>query len=316
MILEHLLFFIAAIVVLVISGSVMVKSLSKIASFLHVSEYAIGFILLAFATSLPELFVGISSAINKNSSLIVGTIIGSNIANLTIIIGIPVLLAKGITIRSKKTTIDSFLMIGLAALTLILMVACRGISRLDGVILLCAFFAYIFKLVREGKQFTKEFENRISHKMIITYVCLFIMSLGLLYLSSDYVVKYASLLALDFSIPAIFIGLFMVAIGTSLPELVSGISAVSKGHTDMGVGNIIGSVVANSTFVLGISALIFPITADFLLFVISACFMILVSIIFAAFVYEKNKLTWIEGIALILLYIFFMIVEFYMKGAA
>ena len=107
----------------------------------------------------------------------------------------------------------------------------------------------------------------------------------------------------------------MVAIGTSLPELVAGISAVMHGYHDMGVGNIIGSVIANSTLVLGVSALIFPITADLLLFLVGASFMVLVAVIFATFLYEKNKITWMEGMTLVLLYVFFLIIEFYIKGA-
>lgn len=314
MMITNLLIFIAAIVVLVASGSMIVKSLSKIAVFLHLSEYVIGFILLAFATSLPELFVGISSAINKSPSIILGTVIGSNIANLTIIIGIPVLLARGLNIQSKKTKMDALWMTGLAALPLVLMLIGGTISRIDGIILLSAFAVYIFKLVKEGKEFRKELENRISHKMIVASVFLFIISLVLLYISSDYVVKYAQLLAIDFAIPAIFIGLFMVAIGTSLPELVSGISAALHGHHEMGVGNIIGSVIANSTLVLGVSALIFPITESFLLFIVSISFMLLVSIIFTAFVEEGDKIRLMEGLVLILLYVFFLITEFYIKG--
>jgi len=106
----------------------------------------------------------------------------------------------------------------------------------------------------------------------------------------------------------------MVAIGTSLPELVSGISAALHGHHEMGVGNIIGSVIANSTIVLGVSALIFPITSTFLLFIISISFMMLVAIIFTVFVEEGNKIRLTEGLVLVLLYVFFLIVEFYIKG--
>lgn len=310
----NLLIFIAALIVLVLGGSLMVRTLSKIAAFLHLSEYVIGFVVLAFATSIPELFVGIFSAINKTPELILGNVIGANIANLTYIIGIPVLLARGITIQSKKTKKDAFWMIGLISLPMILMIIGNSISRIDGIILLIAFFTYAYKLLREGKQFTKELDNKTSHKQIIIYFLLFLFSLGLLYFSSDYLVKYAQLLAIGFDIPIILIGLFMVAIGTSLPELVSGISAVVHKYYEMGVGNVMGSVVANSTLVLGVSALIYPITANFLFFIISVFFMMIVAIIFTAFVEKGDKLSWIEGMSLVLLYIFFLMIEFYLKG--
>jgi len=103
-------------------------------------------------------------------------------------------------------------------------------------------------------------------------------------------------------------------VGTSLPELVSGISAVLHGYNEMGVANVIGSVVANSTAVIGVSALIFPITMQFLLFFVSISFMAVVAVVFTAFVEKGNKLSWMEGMSLILLYIFFLITEFYLKG--
>jgi cation:H+ antiporter len=314
MILLNLLLFIAAISVLVIGGAMIIKSLSKIAAFLHISEYAVGFIILAFATSLPELFVGISSAINKTPAIVLGDVIGANIADLTYVIGIPILLARGIKIHSKKTKKDSLWMIALAALPLMLMAIGNQISRTDGIILICAFLLYVRKLIKESRQFSKEIGNNISRKAMVASVFLFMIGLVLLYKSSDYVVKYASLLAIDFSVPPILIGLFMVAIGTSLPELVSGISAVLKGHDEMSVGNIIGTVIANSTAILGVSALIFPITANIFVFTASASFMILATILFTAFVEKGNRLSWFDGVSLVLMYIFFLIVEFYLRG--
>lgn len=310
----NLLIFIGALAILIVSGSIMIKTLAKIASYIHLSEYVIGFIILAFATSLPELFVGISSALNHTPEVIIGTVIGSNIANLTIIIGIPILLAQGIKIHSKKTKNDALWMIGLAVLPLILMVIGNSISRFDGVVLLIAFTTYLLKLIREGKQFSKEIKEGISHKMIVFSVFLFVISLFLLYKSSDYVVKYATIISSDIGIAPLMIGLFMVAIGTSLPELVSGISAVLQKHDEMSVGNIIGSVISNSTLVIGISAIIYPIGTSLVPFIISSTFLVVVGIIFTAFVEEGNDMSWIEGLSLVMLYVFFLMVEFYLQG--
>lgn len=312
----NLIIFASSLAILVASGSIMVKSLSKIASYIHMSEYTIGFIILAFGTSIPELFIGISSAINKTSGLIMGTVIGSNIANLTIIIGIPILMGKGLVIHSKKTKNDALWMISLAMLPLVLKFIGGKISQIDGVILLLAFGLYMYKLIREGKEFSKQLKEGISHKMIVLYVLLFVFSLYLLYLSSEFVVEYATLLALDLNIFPIMIGLFLIAIGTSLPELVAGISAVVHGHDEMSIGNIIGSVIANSTLVLGVSAMIYPINSSFIPYMISSIFMFLVAIIFTAFVEKGDRLTWLEGLSLVFLYIFFLIVQFYTTGVA
>jgi cation:H+ antiporter len=314
MILENILIFTIAVVVLIISGSLVVKTLSKIAAFLHVSEYVIGFIILAFATSLPELFVGITSALEKNTALVLGTIIGANIANLTYIIGIPILLAKGMKIHSPKTMKDSLYMVVFAALPLALMLIGNQLSRVDGIILLAAFSIYAYKLIKERKEFRKELKDHIGRWEIILAVVMFIFAFAFLYLSADMVVEYAGLLALNFAVPPILIGLFLVAVGTSLPELVSGLTAALKGSSELAIGNIIGSVIANSTLILGITAIIFPITSDFLLFITSGVYMLIVTFVFATFARSGTKLEWEEGISLLLLYAFFIIMELFVKG--
>jgi cation:H+ antiporter len=287
-----LIIFILSLAALIASGSLLVRSISKIAKFFHISEYVIGFILLAFATSIPELF-----------------------ENLTIIRGIPILLAKGIKIKSPKTKNDSLYMVILSILPLVLMLVGNQISRFDGILLIIAFFIYIRKLYLERKVFKKEFENRISKGSVIASMAIFIFSLIILFASAEFLVETASSLAIVFALPPILIGLFLVAIGTSLPELVVGTNAALKGHSQISIGNIIGSVIANSTLILGVTALIFPITSNFLLFITSGVYMILTTFSFATFIRSGSRIDWEEGLSLILLYAFFIILEFYIKGA-
>lgn len=305
--------FIVGCIILIASGSLLLKSLSKIAVFLRVSEYVVSFIILAFATSTPELFVGIASALNKNTALALGTIMGSNIADLTLIIGIPVLLAKGINIRSEKTKKDAMYMVPFAALPLILMLIGNSISRTDGIILVATFFIYVYKVYKERKEFRKEFKENVKRWEVIMYTAGFFFSLIILFLSSKIVVNAAGLLAIDFALPPIMIGLFIIALGTTLPELVVGSSAALKGHSDISVGNIIGSVIANSTFILGVTSIIYPITSNFLLFITSGVYMILLTVIFATFARSEAKLDWTEGLSLVMLYAFFVVLEFYIK---
>jgi len=314
MLIPNLILFLIACLVLVTSGTLLVKSLTKLATYLRVSEFIIGFMILAFATSIPELFVGINAAIAKNTSLALGMVIGSNIANLTIIMGIAILLKRGISIKSKKTKADSLYMFAIAILPFTLMLIGNSISRIDGIILICAFFVYARKLYKERKIFTKELKNHQKRSAPIFNTLLFIASLVLLFLASKYVIHYAELLSIDLALPPIIMGLFLIALGTSLPELVAGARAVMMGHTEMALGNIIGSVIVNSTLVLGVTALIFPITAELLLFFTSGIFMLLITFLFATFVESGNRLYIKEGIALIFFYVFFIIIEFYVKG--
>ena len=317
----NLLLFALSCTILLVSGSLFIKALLKITSFLKMSVFVVSFIIVGIATSLPELLVGINSAIaslkdplSNAVSLSLGNVIGSNIANLTIIVGIPLLLAKGITVGSKTTKKDSFYMLIIALLPLLLMLIGKTLSRIDGFILIVVFFLYCTWLIRKNKEFSKQTENHIGRWEIVINVFLFIFSALLLYFSAEYTVKYAIRLSIDLALPTIFIGLFIVALGTSLPELVVGFQAALKKNHDIILGNIMGSVVANSTLVLGITALIFPITSDLLVFFVSIGFMIVAASLFTIFVESGKRMHWMNGVVLIFVYIIFIIVEMYMKG--
>ncbi len=307
--------FIISCLILVLAGSLLVKFLSKIASFLHVSEFVAAFILMAIATTLPELFVGISSALNNNTALALGTILGSNIANLTLIIGIPILLVKGgIKIKRESIKKDSLYMLLIMAFPLVLMWIGRSISRIDGILLIGVFVLHSWRMLRNRKKFRKKVKNNIKRREIVLTVFLFLVCVVVLFLSSKFVVKYATTLSIDLFLPPIMIGLFLVAIGTSLPELVFGTGAALKGHSEMSVGNVLGANIANSSLILGIVALITPITGQFLLFFISAIFMMMAGFLFVTFIGSEKKLDWMEGVSLLLLYVFFIAIQFYITS--
>ena len=313
MLITNILIFALACIVLVTSGTLLVKTLTKIAAFLKLSEFVVGFIIMAFATSIPELFVGITSAIAKNPALSLGNVIGANIINLTLVIGIAVLLGRGIKIESRKTKTDALYMVFIAALPMVLMIIGGSLSRIDGIILLAAFALYARRILQQRKLFKKEVEDGIKRKEIISTTILFVFSLVLLFLSARFVVEYATVLSGDLALPPIIVGLFIISIGTTLPELTFGTRAVLAGHSEMALGNSIGSVIVNSTLVLGIASILCPITANILLFSVGAIFMVMIAFLFATFVESGNKLYIKEGISLILLYIFFVIIEFYIK---
>jgi cation:H+ antiporter len=301
-----------AFLILAKSGSYVVKSLTQIARFFRMSEFVLASLLMGFGTSFPELVVGISAAFAKAPALVLGNVIGSNIANLTIIIGIPIILAKGIKLESKIMREDSFYMILISILVLFLMLD-KTLSRFDGAILLGVFLLYIVKTLKHHKKFEKTVNN-ITYSEFFNNLVLFFISLILVIVSAKFVVDYAIKISEILNLPQILIGLFVVAIGTSLPELVFGIKTVMSKHEGMALGNIFGSVIFNSTLILGVSALIYPITSDFLLFLVSSVFLIVLTFTFWTFLESDKKLSWQEGIALILFYVFFIIVELTIKG--
>ncbi len=310
----NFLWFFIAILVLIIAGYYLVSSIKKLCGYLRISEFLSGFIILAIGTSIPELFVGISSAINKSTSISLGNVIGANIANVTFVIGIPILLANGLKIKSRETIKDSFIMVIIAGLPLTLMIIGSQLSKIDGIILISVFFSYVYYLWTKSGAFSRQYEeNKFKRYFIIVYTLLFLITLFFVIKSADFAVKYAILISEELDLPKILIGLFLVAIGTTLPELIVGINTITRGFSEMGLGNIIGSVVANSTLILGVTSLIYPITANFLLFITSGIYMLIVCFIFATFMASGNRLDWREGVSLVLLYIFFVIFEFYIE---
>jgi len=313
MLATNLLFFVIACVVMVVSGTWLVKSLAKIALFLRITEFAAAFIIMAAATSLPELFVGISSALAKNPALALGNIIGANILDLTLILGIITLAGREIKIGSKKIKKDAFYMIFISMLPIILFAIGKGLSRADGIILIGVFALYSWRMLKRGRRFEKKLEDQVKRLDAILNVFLFVACLVVLFLSAKFVIRYASALAIDLVLPPIMIGLFLISVGTTLPELTFGTRAALMGHKEMALGDQIGTVIFNSTFILGVTAIICPISAQFSLFLVSAIFMLLAAFLLATFMESGSKLGIKEGIALILLYAFFVIVEFYMK---
>lgn len=313
MLIITLLLFLISCLVLVVSGGYLVKLIVKIASHLRLSEFVTAFIIMAFSTSLPELFVGISSAMNGNSVLSLGTVIGSNIADVTIVIGIAALLGRGIKLKNQRIKKDSLFMFLIALLPIVLMIFDHNLSRDDGIILIFVFILYLRHLAQERKEINGHVMENNKRDIVVTFI-LFMLCLGVLFVSAHFVVAYATQLALELALPAILIGLFLVALGTSLPELVFETRAVLAKKGDLAVGDAMGSVVCNSTLVLGVTALISPITNSFFIFLTSAIFMAIVTFLFMLFIRSKNGLSIRESILLILAYVLFILFEFYFKS--
>lgn len=308
----NLVYFVLACIVLVISGIFLVKSLSKIAKFLRISEFSAAFIIMALATSLPELFVGISSALSGVPELSLGNVLGANILNLTLITGIIILISKEIK-TGKKIGKDAYFMLVGIFLIILLYVIGRSLSKIDGLILVAFFIVNSYRVLKKREKFPKKIKNGAERKNKFFYLLIFLMALIGLLVSSNYVVRYASGIANDLNFPKIMIGLFLISIATTLPELVFGISASKLEHKEMGIGDQIGTIMANSTLILGIVAIISPIEVVFLPFLISAAFMFIAAFVFLTFLITGKKLERLEGISLILLYILFIIIQFFVK---
>jgi len=304
-----------ACVILVLSGSLIIKTLARIAAYLKLSDFVIGFMVMALATSVPELFVGLNSAFARAPTLSLGDIIGSNIIDLTLVIGLVAILARGIQIKGKIAIGDTYLAMVIAILPILLMLD-HHLSRADSVVLLLAFSFYTLRLFRQRKRFKKIFDH-VTKKDLFKNVFLFVIGVVLLLGSAKFIVSFGAALAIGLGVPLIFIGIAFLAVGTSLPELVFEVKAVLAGREGMALGDLLGSVVTNSTLVLGLVGLICPFyITDFLLFGIGSIFLTVALVLFTFLLRTKDKLSWKEGMILIMIYVIFMMVELSVKGVS
>lgn len=321
----NLLFFVLACVILSQSSTYLVKSLSKISYFLKLNEFTVGFIIVAVATSLPETFLGVMSALKGTPGFSVGNVIGSNIIDVTLIIGIGALLAKRINVESKIIKKDMIYMFLIVLLPVFLLMdhniwwklglfpdMVQGLSRLDGAILLFVFAWYIYGLMRQETKFSKVIDHT-TKKDASKYFVYFIITLTLLLVSSNFVITYATILSADLNITPFLIGIFLISVGTTLPELMFTVKSVFARQESMAIGDIIGSVITNSTLVLGVTAIIQPVMVNSLVYLTSTLFMIFSAFIFLTFAESDSGLSWNEGIALIMLYFLFIIIESYIN---
>lgn len=306
----HVTLFLLAALFLARSSTFLVRELSSLSRDLRLSHFTVSFILMTIATALPDLLVGVSSAIDKQPILSLGNVIGSGIIKLTLIGGIGALVAKGAKVEARIAQKDIFFM-NLAATTPIIMLWDGVLSRAEGAILIGLFAFYLYSLIIDQKEYSQKFNGLETNGTEATvHLARFITGAAIMVLAAEVLVRNASHLAIDLKLPLVLIGIFAVAFGTSTPELSFQIYSMAKKQAGMAFGNIIGSVVINSTLILGLTALIAPIAVSHTTaFVLSAFFLVGSLAIFTTFLRSERKLSWEEGLGLILLYAIFMIAE-------
>jgi len=311
MLLFYALSFIIATIVLVRSGALLIRCLVNIARFMKWSEFLVSFILVGIGTSLPELFVGLGSAIKKAPSLSLGNVLGSNVLNLTLVAGLITIFAKGVEVRNRLHSRDAWLMFLLIIVPLLFLLN-KTLSRLEGVLLLILFAGYLVYLFYQKKvTFVNGKLNKFNHiSGFLKSIGFFVLALVLLLASAWLVSFSAHKLALGFNFPLVLAGVLLVALGTSLPELIFGVRSVLSGHEEMNIGNLFGSAVANSCLVLGITAIICPITIpSFAYFGLAGIFMLISVLVFIVFLRSQSYLSWWEGLIMISVYLLFIVLS-------
>jgi cation:H+ antiporter len=313
MMLFQILIFIISFILLSFSGRWLIDSLKRISEFLGWKEFVVAFFITAFSVSLPNFFVGIISALNKVPELSFGDIIGGNVAELALLGGLAALISKmGLSANSRTVQGSSIFAIITAILPLVLG-ADGNLSRGDGIVLILAFALYTAWLFNKKERFEKiydEIKSRISVKFVFKTTLTLIFSIFLLLIAAQGVVKSALFFAENFRIPVILVGILIVSIGNSLPDLSFVIQAAKKSHDWLLLGDLIGGTIITATLVLGIVSLISPIKiTEMPSIIIGRIFLIISAFLFLFFIRTGQKITKKEGIFLILIYIVFVIVE-------
>lgn len=259
--------FIAGLALLIVGAEILVRGASRIAAWAGISPLVVGLTVVAFGTSAPELAINVQSSLAGQPDIAIGNVVGSNIANILLILGISAAVAP-LMVQQQVVRQDVPLMIGVSILTLIF--ALDGlISTLEGFILFGGLLIYIWFLIRQSRKESKEVEQEYEQEFgpheqknlrgWMLNISLVVAGLGLLVLGAGWMVDSAVEVARWLGVSELVIGLTVVAVGTSLPELATSVMAAIKGERDIAVGNAVGSNIFNLLSVLGLSAIIVPV---------------------------------------------------------
>lgn len=307
--------------ILLIKGAdFLVEGSSGIAKKFHIPEIIIGLTIVSIGTSMPELFVSITSALKGYEDMAIGNVIGSNLCNLLLILGLSATI-RPIVFKKETKLIEIPMCLGITVLFMVLCNIGQDISKIDSIILIALFICFILYTIfmaKKGNEFDKIREPMVEikqngqkeRKTLINLVYIIIGIIGLK-IGGDFVVNNSETIANYFNISQKIISLTIIAIGTSLPELVTSVTAAIKGESDIAIGNIIGSNIFNMLLIIGASAFIKPISYNSS-YNLQMIILIISTIVLAIFPYtdKKDEMTTSNGITYLMLYALYMIILF------
>ena len=278
---------------------------------LSIPKIIIGMTIVSFATSAPELIVSLNATMMGYSDFALGNVLGSNIANLGLVLGI-VIIIYPITIKRRFYYTDFPLLIFSTAVFYLFIASNSEISRTEGIIMLVLILLILFYLFYYQKPDTSTLDKDLSlgREKVLTSFFLLVISAAILWLGAETLIKSSISVANKFNVSERIISITMVAIGTSIPELAASVAASLKKHNDLAIGNLIGSNIFNLLVVIGITSVVNPITGiDFDIISKDMIWVVVFSFILLPLVYfhKRNKLNRMKGIILLAMYVAFII---------
>ena len=301
--------FVISLIILYKAAEKVISAVIVLARFFGISEVAAGFLLLSVSTSLPELFVSIIAALEGQAPIVVGNVFGSNIANITLVLGFTIIVMGKIR---YKPAIRSDMIGILIATSVIPVVMMTGMfSAFYGIALIAIFAIYTYYSAKKGRAETNEHGKGkpVEAREAVLNALAFGFAVCIVIVSAKFAIDSAVEVATLLGVSRAFVGATAIALGTSLPELAVNYVAATKRRTGIALGNILGSSMMNLTLVLGTAAVISPLTANIYAFFNIVAFAILVNAVLWFFLRKGTTLWRSQGIALMLLYALFLIMS-------
>lgn len=301
-ILIQLVLLVVGFVMLMKGADWFVDGASKLADKFGIPQLVIGLTIVAMGTSLPEAAVSISAAMKGSAEITIGNVLGSNIMNVLVILGLTAVI-HSVAVQRSTIRYEIPFTIGITAVLAVMGLTDNKVSRPEGVILWVLMIAYLLYLLKMAKSGTglEDFPEAGKDESVGKMLLMVIVGAGLIVWGSDVTVDAATQLATIFGMSERFIGLTIVAFGTSLPELVTSVTAALKGKCDIAVGNIVGSNIFNILFVVGTTALITPVVYS-AGFMVDSLVAILAVVLLLLFVCRKKALLRVPGAVMLAVY--------------
>jgi cation:H+ antiporter len=309
---ENYLLLSLGFIILIFTGKYLVIGSVSLARYLKLSTLVIGVTVVAFGTSAPELLVSLQAAIKGHPEISIGNVVGSNISNLALVLGLTAIILP-MSISRNTIRVDWPVMM-MVSILFYFFVRNGWLTRFEGIFFNILLILYVFYSIRSSrKSFSSnlKLQTKPTHTLVMSIIIIIGSSIGLV-IGADLLVDNASKIAIDMGISERVISISLIAVGTSLPELATSLMAAIQKESDISVGNIIGSNIFNLLSVLGISSLVKPIEVSQAMINIDIFWMLSVSglLIFLMMPFKKAKLGRIDGIILLLVYLVYIYLLF------
>lgn len=303
---QHILLLLLALFAVIQGANLSTRYAEKVAESFRMSKYVVGFIVVSFISVLPETFIAIGAAMKGNTELGIGTILGSNVADLTLIMAILAFVAGRKGVKVERASLRRLLIYPLFLAIPLLLALDGSFSRSDGLVLIIVgiiFYVFTFRRSVGISSRSADIKYKLRNAVYLA------LSLALLLLGAHFTVDSTVALASNINISPVLIGILVVGLGTTIPELSFASKAIKHGKHEMAVGDVLGSVLADATIVIGIVSMIGTVTFPPRIAYVAGGFMVFASVVLIAMFKSKHKIDRREAIWLVLIWVAYVIAE-------